>query len=386
MPDKGTHSSIGGRSEPVFSPALPESEEHTIPTFDYPCPCGLYVQRVSFGDSPAESCEQAREGTNRVLKISKICRAVAAGAALAAGLTTIPVAAGVAAAAPLNGDDRNGTYLALGDSVAFGYQPSDATPAPDYNHPRNFVSYANYVATDLGERVTNASCPGETTASMLNVTAISNGCENTLGTGGGYRTAYPLHVQYSGSQMAYAVKYLTDHSDGTSLVTIDIGANDGFVCEELGECSTRAGLEAALHQISVNLHDILGQIRGTGFQGPLVLLNYYSTAPYKDPTQAAAVALTVMLNQALDAATTGYNVIIADGFGAFAKAASGTVTDDPCAAGLLIKVSSTPLECNIHPSRLGHQVLAASIENALAKAGDQKAGEGTPGGRRPRGE
>ncbi|MDE3206282.1 MAG: SGNH/GDSL hydrolase family protein [Acidobacteriota bacterium] len=321
-----------------------------------------------------------------MLKTFKTCRAVAAGAALAAGLTAIPVATGVAAAAPLNGDDRNGTYLALGDSVAFGYQPPNATPAPDYSHPRNFVSYANYVARDLGERVTNASCPGETTTSMLDVTAISNGCENTLGAAGGYRTAYPLHVQYSGSQMAYAVRYLTHHSEDTSLVTIDIGANDGFVCEELGQCSTLAGLQAALQQISAHLHDILGQIRGTGYRGPLVLLNYYSTAPYKDPTQASAVALTVLLNQALDAATTGYNVIIADGFGAFAAAASGTVTDDPCAAGLLIKVSSTPLECNIHPSQLGHQVLAASIENALAKAGDQEAGKGTPGGQRHRGE
>ncbi len=98
------------------------------------------------------------------------------------------------------------------------------------------------------------------------------------------------------------------------------------------------------------------------------------------------MALTALLNQALDAATTGYNVIIADGFGAFAAAASGTAIDDPCAAGLLIKVSSTPLECNIHPSQLGHQVLAASIENALAKAGYQEAGKVMPRGRRLRSE
>lgn len=301
-----------------------------------------------------------------MLKTSKIRRAVAAGAVLAAGLTAIPVAAGTAGAAPLNGNDRNGTYLALGDSVAFGYQPPNATPTPNYYHPRNFVSYANYVATYLGERVANASCPGETTGSMLDVTAINNGCENTLGSPGGYRTQYPLHVQYSGSQMAYAVKYLTDHAHRTSLVTIDIGANDGFVCEATPGCIT-SGLGAALLQITTNLREIFGQIRGTGYRGPLVLLNYYSTAPYNDPAQADAVLLTKMLNASLDKAATGYHVIIADGFGAFQAAAirNGGSTEDPCAAGLLIKV---PGGCNIHPSQLGHQVLAAAIEKALARA------------------
>ncbi len=238
-------------------------------------------------------------------RIFQLRRVVAAGVALTAGLTAIPAGAGTAAADPLNGNDRNGIYLALGDSVAFGYRPLAATPTPNYYHPRSFVSYANYVAADLGERVDNASCPGETAGSMLNVTAISNGCENTLGAPGGYRTQYPLHVHYSGSQMAYAVKYLSEHLNRTSLVSIDIGANDGFVCQETGACSSAAGLDAALAQITANVHDILAQIRATGYKGPLVLLNYYSTAPYKDPSQAGAVHLTQLLNQALDTGTAG---------------------------------------------------------------------------------
>jgi hypothetical protein len=32
-------------------------------------------------------------------------------------------------------------YLALGDSVAFGYVPPNAVPAPNYNNPRSFVGY-----------------------------------------------------------------------------------------------------------------------------------------------------------------------------------------------------------------------------------------------------
>ena len=60
--------------------------------------------------------------------------------------------------------------------------------------------------------------------------AQSNGCENSLSGSPGYRTFYPLHVQYQGTQMEYALKYLAVHRH-TQLVTIDIGANDAFLLE-----------------------------------------------------------------------------------------------------------------------------------------------------------
>lgn len=46
---------------------------------------------------------------------------------------------------------------------------------------------------------------------MINTSAISNGWENTLGYPAGYRTLYPLHVNHTGSQLAYAVSYLKSH-------------------------------------------------------------------------------------------------------------------------------------------------------------------------------
>jgi lysophospholipase L1-like esterase len=273
-----------------------------------------------------------------------------------------PVASGIAGAAPLNGNDRNGTYLALGDSVAFGYVPPNAVPAPDYSHARNFVSYANYVAADLGERVANASCPGETTASFLNPSAQSNGCENSVGSALGYRSAFPLHVHYSGSQIAYAVKYLTDHSHRIHLVTIDIGANDAFVCEQLQNgCSTQSDLLGLAKEISTNLASIYGQIRATGYTGPLVALSYYSLS-YSDPVQ---VQLTESLDNVIATATKAYGGIVANGFAAF-QAPSGSV-GSPCAAGLLIKLPNG--SCNIHPSQLGHQLLAQAIEQALTPSG-----------------
>ena len=104
-----------------------------------------------------------------------------------------------ASAAPVSGPASNGTYLALGDSVAFGYVPPQAVPAPNYRSAHSFVGYPEDVAQALRLGVWYASCPGETTASMLVAGAPSNGCENSPDGSPGYRTLYPLHVQYRGT-------------------------------------------------------------------------------------------------------------------------------------------------------------------------------------------
>lgn len=293
---------------------------------------------------------------------SKVRRAAVAVAMLGCLTAIMPITSGVAGAAPLNGNDRNGTYLALGDSVAFGYVPPQAIPPPDYRHARGFVSYANDVAADLGERVANASCPGETTGSFLDPSTQSNGCENSVGSPVGYRTDFPLHVQYSGSQMAYAVTYLTNHANRTNLVTIDIGANDGFVCQQLQDGCPPAALGGLASQISTNLASIYSQIRSTGYRGPLVALSYYSLS-YSDPAQ---VQVAEFLNSLIIAVTDAFGGTVADGFTAF-ETPSASFGGDPCAAGLLIKLPDG--SCNIHPSRLGHQVLANAIEQALTTAG-----------------
>jgi len=263
------------------------------------------------------------------------------------------------------GEGGNGTYLALGDSVAFGYVPSAALPPPDYSNASNFTSYANDVAQSLGLNLSNASCPGETTGSMIDVSAHSNGCENYLGNVAyGYRTNYPLHVTYSGSQLAYAVAYLRSHPH-TRLVTIDIGANDAFVCQTVttDNCASPTEFYGVLGAIEANLTTIYHAIRVEAhYTHALVALDYYSLS-YTDPVQ---LVLSEALNQAIAAPTLAAHGIVADGFGAF-QAASASSGGDPCVAGLLIKLPDGT--CNIHPSPLGHEVLAQAILQALAAKG-----------------
>jgi lysophospholipase L1-like esterase len=285
-------------------------------------------------------------------------------AAVVAGIA-VGVAAGLmpalpASATPVAGPAANGTYLALGDSVAFGYVPPQAVPPPNYRDAHSFVGYPEDVAQALRVGVGNASCPGETTDSMLVAGGVSNGCENSPGSPTGYRTLYPLHVQYQGTQMQYALKYLAVHRH-TQLVTIDIGANDVFLCQETTQdhCASRAELQAVLQQIQANLTAIYTQIRDVAhYQGPLVALTYYSLS-YSDPAQVAG---TQLLDSVIASVTQAFGGKVADGFAAF-QGPSAAFGGSPCAAGLLIKLPDGT--CNIHPSPVGHLLLAQAIEGVV---------------------
>jgi lysophospholipase L1-like esterase len=250
-------------------------------------------------------------------------------------------------------------YLALGDSVAFGYRPPQVTPAAEYLNAANFVGYPEYLSQLEGLRVANASCPGETTASMIVPGAQSNGCENAPGSSVGYRTAYPLHVSYSGTQLAYAVQYLRQHTN-TELVTINIGANDVFLCQETttDQC-TGSDFGKTLAEISTNLATIYAALRNQGhYHGKLVLLDYYSLSY----ATAADEAGTEAIDAALAATTKEYGGIVADGFGAFERA-SAAYGGDACAAGLLIPLPTGG--CNVHPTAHGARILAEAIAQAI---------------------
>jgi lysophospholipase L1-like esterase len=253
-------------------------------------------------------------------------------------------------------------YLAIGDSVSFGYREADTKPAPDYKDASSFVGFPEDVALALGLHVANAACPGETTASFLNVKARSNGCEHGPFGGPGYRSAYPLHVKYSGSQMAYAETYLKAHP-GTRLVTLMIGANDGFLCQETTKdhCTSTKELAAVLAKVEKNVTKILKGIRtDAGYTGQIVIVNYYSVnynvALDNEDSQA--------INQAVDGSATPFHVKFANGYAAFRNASAHSGLN-PCTAGLLTQLTNGT--CGVHPSVAGADVLALAVERVLAK-------------------
>src|SRR2546421_3460040 len=87
-----------------------------------------------------------------------------------------PAAAGGASAGKVSPGSR---YLALGDSVTFGYQEAQIQPPPNYTKASTLPGYPEHLGSALHLRVTNAACPGETSSSLVNATGPSNGCENS---------------------------------------------------------------------------------------------------------------------------------------------------------------------------------------------------------------
>jgi lysophospholipase L1-like esterase len=258
---------------------------------------------------------------------------------------------------------RGSAYLALGDSVTFGYEEAQVVPAPNYADAASFLGYPELLGAELHLTVANAACPGETSASLINASAQSNGCENTPGKGSvGYRTLHPLHVRYTGSQLAFAVSYLKKHHN-VRLVSLMIGANDAFVCQETtaDHCASLTELEAVAVQVAANVHTILAAIRKRAhYNGQLAIVNYYSL----DYANATDDANSAFLNKTVDTAAKPFHVEIADGFGEFGTAAAHS-GGNSCVAGLLTQLANASAPCGIHPSYAGQSLLAQALERVI---------------------
>lgn len=279
-------------------------------------------------------------------------RTVVAFAAVTCFVTTTSCTSGDAAAdgAGSSGSESAApTYLALGDSVPFGYRGGATEDFPDAD---NFVGYPELVAEELGFDLLNASCPGETSRSFQDTTAQSNGCENTLNGPDGYRTAYPLHVEYDGpdqSQLDYAKEVLEDGD--VDLVTLQIGANDAFLCQQTtaSGCSTAEDLQQVGRTVQDHLDQILLALRNdAGYNGQIVVVTYYALN-YSDPTALAIQALDNGIAQIAGR----YAADIADGYAAFEPAADAA-GGDSVAAGLV-------LPNDVHPTEQGQQLLADAV-------------------------
>jgi|SRR5579883_250001 lysophospholipase L1-like esterase len=162
-------------------------------------------------------------------------------------------------------------YMAIGNSISFGYQP-DLNWADGYT-----TDWANQMQQrDSGLEYDNLACPGETTTTFLN---------------GGCPYWYIRKYFYTGSQMSAALTYLSQHAGQVSPVSLDIGANDLLPCYSNGSINTSCG-NSALNTVRTNLPIIVSKIKnalhGTG---DFFLMNYY------DPYQNAAPSTLTWVNQ-----------------------------------------------------------------------------------------
>jgi hypothetical protein len=269
----------------------------------------------------------------------------------------------VIAAIPASASNEGHSYLALGDSVPFGFSPVRTL----WPNASNFIGYPEIVAQRLNIEDVNATCPGEATGGFLSLTGTDNSCRP-------FRSHFPLHVDYSTSQMDFATAYLKAHPR-TRLVTLTLGANDFFhlqnVCaaqfkddvddraEDIGLC-VLAGIPSMLGTMAANLNTIFATIRGTGYTGLIVAVTYYSLT-YPDTSGAA------LLNGPMTTVAPAYGAVIASGVEAW-RATATAAGGDSCAAGLLLPAfpPTIPASCDVHPKPLGRDLLAAAVVSAIA--------------------
>lgn len=229
-------------------------------------------------------------------------------------------------------------YLAVGDSLAFGYQPD-----VNYTH-----GYSNYFYSNLQQHGTttydNLGCPGETTATMIN-----GGCPYSI-----LRKYF-----YTGAQLTAAVNYIKKYAGQVSPVTLDIGANDLLPDINPSTCAISSNWANDLATVDTNLtQTILPQINAAltvngKRTGDLLLMNYYD--PYQNVCPNS-VPYIQEINQHIAADAAGYGPV-ADVFTAF----GGATTPNPhiCSYTWMCSIFD-----NIHGSSTGYSVMAGAFEQA----------------------
>jgi lysophospholipase L1-like esterase len=292
---------------------------------------------------------------------SNLRRAAAAILVAAFSLSVVPLRAG---------NEKNYTYLALGDSIPYGLNPTllpsgpgQSSPAPgDFKGYPEMYSAAEHL--DHAKKIVNASCPGETSGSFRLMGIPDNGCYG-LGPQGQppFRTSIGLHTDYAGTQLEFALSELADNKH-IDLVTLSLGANDVLLI--LQDCAPTpdpkacvgARLPAALQAVGSNLSQILAALRQK-YTGTIVLLTYYAPS-------IELIGVVAPLNAIIAEVGGMFNARIADGFGAF-QLASALFGGDPCAAGLLVRLNAAA--CDLHASPKGQRLLAAAVAVSISHRG-----------------
>jgi lysophospholipase L1-like esterase len=275
------------------------------------------------------------------------------------------------------------TYLALGDSLAYGYhaaQFEEELAKTGTVNPANFnKGYVDDFAAGLKVinpklQVINDGCPGETTETLIKGSGVPGYCAGGATNPKGLFPDIFLHHPYTagGSQLADALSILAANKN-VSPITLDIGSNDvlQFLATKCGfpatDTCTEATVGAEFVKIATNVGSILGQLRAAAPKAQIVLIGAYNpyptVVPGGDKTQAA-------LNSLLEGVAAKVpNASFANTLPVFNPSliTGGPETQDipticaftaMCPGG---KFNPASPEADIHPTTLGYAVMAGVV-------------------------
>ncbi len=272
-----------------------------------------------------------------------------------------------------------GTYLALGDSLAYGYhqaQFQNELKEHGFVNPANFND--GYV-DDFGAalkllnpklKIVNDGCPGETTETFIK----GSGVGPEYCAGGPTGTPFPkafLHHPYPGTQLADALAVAKEAGTGT--ITLDIGANDilqflGSTCGfPLTFSCTEAEVEAEIGHVVGNIGLILAQLRAAAPKAKIVFVSQYNPYPTVLKPEGRGDATVEALNAAIKSVAAGFNVKFAN----TARVINFSGTHGGPEAGDIPTVCALTAMCpggtfnpaspeaDIHPTKAGYAAMAA---------------------------
>jgi lysophospholipase L1-like esterase len=257
-------------------------------------------------------------------------------------------------------------YMALGDSLSFGYQPNldfSSGFADDIFNDLRFVDVTGVV---------NYACAGETTD-----TFIHGGCVGR----------FAHHGSYTSAQLTAAVDFLKKEVNRghVSPITLEIGSNDVIPDWDPTTCTAGPNVDIDLAHMDSNLTKVILpqlvdalQSRTNANNGDLHLLNYYNPYAKECPDSAPFVQ---RVNDHLAADAAQFKIPVVDVYGAF-----------DAGAGMAANICKYTWICDarfhdIHPTTDGYRVIATAVELALGLPGmSPLPGMGVPAPAAPAGD
>jgi lysophospholipase L1-like esterase len=302
-------------------------------------------------------------------------------ARLLASCVVAVAALGALAFAPTAGAATVGnTYLALGDSLAYGYHQAQFQKEYPNIEPETFNDgYVNDFGGALkvfrpSLQVINDGCPGETTETMIKGSGIPGYCAGGL-TGTPFKYSWLHHPYTTGSQLSDALAILKANPNGVSPITLDIGANDvlQFIAHTCGfpaeyTCTEKQVAEEFGH-IATNVGIILAHLRALAPKASIVFVSQYNPYPTVLKPEGTGDASVEALNKALKGVAAAFGASFANNLQVFNYSGThgGKESGDipticaftaMCPGGTFNPASP---EADIHPTKLGYAVMAGVL-------------------------
>lgn len=248
-----------------------------------------------------------------------------------------------------------GWYLALGDSLAAGYQPGQGDD-PTGGYVGGVLDAVRTTAAKT--RLVNVACSGETVVTLVK--------------GGTCRYK-------EGTQLAQALQFLHKHRRTTRLVTIDIGAND------VQRCVSRSPLGIDFVCIQQGLTDVqrllpraLARLHAAAPKARIIVVNYYNPFLAASLTGSAgqalaqqSVVLQSLLNVIIASSAAKVGADVADVATAF-HSTDTTPVDVPALGGPVptnvATICAWTWMCqlgDIHANDTGYAVMASTVAGRL---------------------